>query len=306
MRRLPLLAGLLPALALAHGGDIDSAGQWQDLPWTWEPWFIVTLLLAGALYGGGLLRLRRQGLLRLIGPWRVAAFVAAMLALVAALASPLDTLSEQLFSAHMVQHLLLMLVIAPLLVLARPALAGLWLLPLPGRRRSGRAWQVAVPHLRRLFANAGFVWTANTFALWFWHMTGPYEWALRNDTVHIVEHLSFLAVALGMWQLVFAPLGQRRLGHGAALLFLGTQALQSTLLGAYLAFASHPLYPSHLLRTQVWGLSPLEDQQLAGLIMWIPAGMVFLLAMTFVFADWLQLAGRRNAAAMVVETERSG
>jgi putative membrane protein len=284
-KRLALSAWLWGAVTVAHAhGDEKN----QMLHWTWEPWFVVSILVVGGLYLAGCLRLSKESNLRkILGATRLASFAAGMLLLIVALASPLDALAGHLFSAHMTQHMLLMLVVPPLLVWGRPAFVWLWAFPLKPRRRIGRIW-IGSAVLRTTHAflmRPAVVWVAASAALWFWHIPGPYDWALSNEAVHAFEHLCFFVTSLALWTLTIEPYGPRRLGYGAALILVGTFALHNGLLGALLTFAPTTLYRTAAGRTA--GLSPLEDQQLAGLIMWVPAGFIHLTAVALLFLGWL-------------------
>jgi cytochrome c oxidase assembly factor CtaG len=191
----------------------------------------------------------------------------------------------------MVQHILLIVVAAPLLVLGiSPALPA-WGLP-----RSWRRPVLQKVHSMRWVAAAGKLlqspfaaWALHALALWIWHAPGLYQGALNSAGLHALEHLSFLGTALLFWWVLFRPAGERELGLGAGLLFIFTMALQSGLLGALLSFSPQPWYPAQSGGAAAWGLSPLEDQQLAGALMWVPAGVVYLVA-----ALWL--LGRRLLA----------
>lgn len=269
--------------ASAHAGEEGHA-----LQWTWEPWFVILTLAVAGFYLAGCVRLSSEGNVRkVLGAGRIASFVAGMLMLVAALASPLDALAAQLFSAHMTQHMLLMLGAPPLLIWGRPVLAWLWAFPLAQRRRIGRFWLNSGP-LRKtheFLMRPTVVWVAASAALWFWHSPRPYNWALSNEGVHAIEHLCFFVTSLALWTLTIEPYGPRRIGYGAALILIATFALHNGLLGALLTFAPAPLYRPGAAALS--GLSPLEDQQLAGLIMWVPAGLIHLTAMALLFVGWL-------------------
>ncbi|CCD87269.1 conserved protein of unknown function [Bradyrhizobium sp. ORS 285] len=280
--------------------------------WPLEAPTIVPLALATGLYAFGVSRAVRENRTELISIRRTLAFTAGMLVLLIALDSPLDTMSEDLFSAHMVQHLLLMLAAPPLLI-ASDCL-GIFLrgVPAPGRKRIVRFWHGARlglasdalmhPLLVFILFNAGFV---------FWHAPGPYRWALQNDAIHILEHLSFFISALMFWSVVLpAPGHARRLAHGPALLLIVATAVLSGLPGALMIFAPRPLYPVHAEGVMKWGLNLMQDQQLAGLIMWIPAGSSYVLAAALVFLGWLNEAetrasrSARRAAAVQRLTSR--
>lgn len=288
--------GLLATMsASAHGIDEHAAAGWN-----WEPWVVLPSFAAGALYLLGWRRLRREGnARRVLGFVRIAAFFAGLATLLFALESPLDGLADQLFSAHMTQHLLLLTVAPPLLVWGRPMFVWLWAFPLQRRRRIGRWWNdTPVLHAGHAFLMRPLiVWLLASAALWFWHVPGPYGWALADARVHVLEHLSFLLTALAFWTLVLQPYGRQRGEQGVALILVATYALHNGLLGALLVFAAQPYYAAYA--TAHYGLTPLEDQQLAGLIMWVPAGMLQLVTLAWLFASWLNAApdGRRARAA---------
>jgi cytochrome c oxidase assembly factor CtaG len=225
------------------------------------------------------------------------AYAAGLLTLVVALVSPLDALGSALLSAHMAQHLLLIAVAAPLLVLGQPPLALLWGLAEPRRRQLGRWWR-RVPVLRSAWAVLSLplvAWLLHTAALWVWHAPPLYQAALEAPMLHGAEHLSFLGTGLLFWWTVLAPgpagaarsdQGRTRYGLGALSIFALT--LQSGLLGALMTFAPSPWYPAYAGRTAPWGLAPLEDQQLAGLLMWVPGGMIYAAVALGLLAVWIR------------------
>jgi putative membrane protein len=270
--------------------DVGTVLSW----WTWEPFTALLLALSGALYAAGLARLwRRAGVGQGIRRREALCFAGGWLALLMALLSPVDALGGILFSAHMAQHELLILVAAPLLVLGRPLAPFLWALPEPARETVGR-WSRApafAAFWRRLTAPL-VVFVLHGLALWIWHLPSLYQATLDDDFIHALQHLSFFASsALFWWALIHGRFG--RLGYGAAVLYVFLTSLHSGILGALLTFAPRLWYPIYEARTSRWGLSPLEDQQLAGLIMWIPAGVVFIVLGLALFAAWLGEAERR-------------
>lgn len=288
---LVLLSTLLPlASAAAHGGG--GAGP-HDLWARWAPAPAVLLpLLAGALwYARGAARLaersrrtrtrrRRQGML----------FASGFALLAVALLSPLDAAAEALFAAHMMQHLLLMLAVAPLLVLSDPGAALWWGVPARARRAVARWWRDAA-RLRALWRMVGAPPSAfllQSAALWFWHFPVPYQAALAHEGLHALEHLSFVGTALLFWWVVLQPSGHRRLRYPAALIVLVATMAESGALGAFLMYARAPWYPVHRAGALAWGLTPLEDQQLAGLVMWIPAALVHVAAAVALFLRWFR------------------
>jgi putative membrane protein len=280
---------------LFHAGHHLEAGTVLSW-WSWEPFTIALLALSGGLYAAGLARLwRRAGVGQGIRRWEALCFAAGWLALIVALLSPVDALGGILFSAHMVQHELLILVAAPLMVLGRPLAPFLWALPPAGRDVAAEwtrspAFAAAWRRLTAPFA----VFLIHGLALWIWHLPSLYQATLDDELIHALQHLSFfLSSALFWWSLIHGRFG--RLGYGAAVVYVFLTSLHSGVLGALLTFAPRLWYPIYEARTSRWGLSPLEDQQLAGLIMWIPAGVVFIVLGLGLFAAWLGEAERRVA-----------
>jgi putative membrane protein len=296
--RLAMLLGSAMTLGLLTAPVAAQTSHFSQLGWNWNPLILASLGLAVYGYIRGLLRLNSAARARLFGGLRYAAFTAGIVTLFSALISPFDTLDDQLFSAHMVQHLVLLMIAPPLLILGRPALACFWAFPLPGRRAIGRVWiRSGLKHAVDLVMSPIFVWLLCSAALWFWHLPGPYGWALGSESVHAFEHVCFFLTSLMFWSLVLEPLGRRRMDYGSTLLFVATFGVQTGLLGALLTFAGRPLYAAHLSTTAAWGLTPLEDQQLAGLIMWIPASLIHLTTLGVLFVVWMHTAERQVITA---------
>ncbi len=281
--------------AFAHGGKPHTP---RDLLTTWglEPVVLVTLALAGWLYWRGVRRLWKeasagQGIRR----WEAWCYAGGWLALFVALVSPLHPMGRVLFSAHMTQHEVLMLIAAPLLVLGRPLIAFLWAVPQTWRRRLGqfskRPWFAAGWRALTLPLVA---WAVHAVALWMWHVPALFEATIDNEWVHTAQHLSFLLSALLFW---WAVIHSRRglMSYGAAVLYVFTTSIHSGALGALITFAGSLWYPAYQQTTASWGLTPMEDQQLGGLIMWIPAGLVYIFAGLALFAGWLRESDARAA-----------
>jgi cytochrome c oxidase assembly factor CtaG len=131
------------------------------------------------------------------------------------------------------------------------------------------------------------VLVAHIGAIWFWHFPRPSHLVIEHSGFHVLEHLSFLGTAVAFWWVVLHPGGRRRLSFGASILYVGITLCQSGALGALLMFSARPWYPAHAAGDALWGIAPLADQQLAGLIMWIPAGVVYLGAAALLFVQWM-------------------
>jgi cytochrome c oxidase assembly factor CtaG len=272
------------------------------IPAALDPLAVFLLGLTSWLYARGLAAIwRRAGGRKGLRGREAACFAAGWLTLVLAVVSPLHPWGERLFSAHMAQHEVLILVAAPLLVLGRPLAVFLWALPAKARERVGE-WAASRPVTSVWHAVTGplAVFLIHGVALWIWHAPVLYEAALRSDAVHLAQHASFFgSSALFWWALIHGRYG--RMGYGVAVFYVFATALHSGVLGALITFAPHLWYPIYAERTAVWGLSPLEDQQLAGLIMWVPSGALFVALGLGLFAAWLGEAERR---AEMGETER--
>ena len=280
-----------PAVAWAHAGEpIEPHDFWSA--WTLSLPIVIPLVATLLLYVLGTRALWRQaGRGRGVRPWRAAAFVAGWLALVAALVSPLHALGEALFSAHMAQHELLMTIAAPLLVLGRPLVPALFALP-PGARRGASGWTQR-PWFRAAWTRItqpGTAWLLHAIAIWGWHLPRLYDATLQNDFVHTLQHVSFLGTALLFWWTVLHPSWS---GRGAAMISLFTTMLHTGALGAILTVSSATWYPAYAATTRPWGLTPLEDQQLGGLIMWIPGGAAYLIAALALLGNSLRQSERR-------------
>ena len=253
--------------------------------WTFDPVLVAGLALTAGVYARGVARLGR----RIAGKGRTArpvAFFTGLAVVAAALVSPLDALAAALFSAHMVQHLLLMVVAAPLLAYARPAAALVAGLPSGGREAVRQAGAGGLREVGHALTRPLVVWAVGTLVLWAWHMPSPYQAALEHDAVHVVEHASFLGAAVLFWSVVLTSGGRRGVARPVAALLVFVNGVQSTALGAVLLFASTPLYPGHDAGATLWSRSPLEDQQLAGALMWGPPALLYLATTGWLLFRW--------------------
>lgn len=277
--------------------------NWDELvrAWSFDPVVVVSLAISGVLFVIGLRRLWREApKLKSIRTLEAVCFALGWFALLVAVVSPMHAWGRVLFSAHMSQHEVLMLVAAPLLVLGRPVIAFLWALPLNWSRRLGNIAKLAwVNCLWRTLTIPLVAWLVHAIALWVWHIPVLFDAVLHNELVHTAQHLSFLLSALLFWwALIHGPQGAK--GYGAAVLYLFTTSVHSGVLGALIALAGSVWYPSYVGLTDPWGLTPLEDQQLGGLIMWIPAGLVYLISALALFAGWLKESELRVAKKALV------
>ncbi len=263
----------------------------MSITWNLNPLIAVSLLLPAWMYAHGVMHLWRKGIGHGIARWQVGAFAAGMFALFIALVSPVDTLGEHLLSLHMIQHLLLTIIAPPLLVIGTPPTIFLWVFPVQTRRRLGR-W--VMPHtplheLWQFITTPLTAWTLHAAVLWLWHIPVLYEAAVADATVHWLEHVCFFGTAVLFW---YASFNRTRSHYFGGALMIFTTAMHTSVLGALMTFAGYIWYPIYIERTPLWGISPLEDQQLAGLIMWIPAGMVYLIVTLILLGIGLQNMGQ--------------
>jgi putative membrane protein len=278
----------VPSIASAHAATVVTARTtWRS--WHLDPLAAIAVILATWLYLRGTAAIwGKAGAGRGIPRWRVWAYCAGMASIAFALWSPLDDASNQLLAAHMLQHMVLILVSAPLLDLGAPV--GPFAAALP------RAWRPRVSSVSRTIRRSFLAPLANPFGatltqavvFWLWHLPGPYESALRHDSIHAIEHFSMLLTAVLFWWAVIPRLGRRSERLGVSVLAVVLAGMQSGVLGALLTFSGDVWYPAYAGRAALWRLSPIEDQQLAGLAMWIPGGLVYLGTALALLALWLE------------------
>jgi cytochrome c oxidase assembly factor CtaG len=272
--------------------------------WSFEPWVVALLVASGGLYAVGYLRLRRRSRRsRNVRAVHLASFACGWLALTIALDSPLDALAAALFSAHMVQHEMLMLVAAPLLVIGRPL--AVWIWAFPATMRGGIARAVRTRWLRmpwRVLTMPLAAWLLHAAVLWGWHAPVFFEAALARRGIHTLQHASFLIGALLFWWTVFG--NTSRGAHGAhALLSLFTTMVHTGALGALLTLAPGLWYPSYIESTSALGFDPLQDQQLGGLVMWVPGGLAYVIGGLALGARWL---ARRAPSPSAIRVDIDG
>lgn len=295
MRRLsPLIVVALAGAGFARPAAAVGVHATGQIAWRCEPWILTGLAVAVAAYVLGMQRMGAEQRRRLGGRLRCTAFMGGILTLFVALVSPLAMLSRDLFSADMTQHLLLWLVAPPLLVHGRPLF--IWRQALNRDAQRPIAMQAWLHKLFSFLMRPLTVWLLFSFVLCFWHLPGPYDFAVRHQPVHDFEHFSFLAAALAFWTIVIAPDGQRPLSYVATMFYVLSFGFEMALIGAILTFAPHLVYSVHAHTTAAFGLTPLQDQQLAGVSMWILANVSHLGTLCVLVLAWFRESERRQAS----------
>jgi putative membrane protein len=266
LRLIAAILALLPTVASAHHGESVGPHAWDIV--------LASLLVASAVsYATGLARLwRRAGGGRGISRANAICFATGWITLAVALAGPLDAWSERSFALHMIQHELLMVIAAPLLVLGRPLEGWAWVI----------RWR-SLQNFCRGCSRPVIAFLAHAGALWIWHLPALFAVALANESVHVLQHACFFLSAIAFWGSVLHPARAR---DAAALATLFATLLHTSALGALLTLAPTVWYAPY--REGVLGLSALEDQQLGGLVMWMPAGFAYVVAALWIASRWLE------------------
>lgn len=269
------------------------------LSWDLRPELILLLALAGIIYFVGWWRLRarsrarqRQNRWRASAPWRPVAYLTGLLILAIALMSPIDVLGGQLLTMHMVQHILLVMIIPPLLLLANPLPFFLWGLPQNVRLGVGRllAPSARFRYFLRRTTGPGIVWLLFVIFYWGWHDPNAYNLALESAFVHDLEHITFFMVSMLFWWHVVGagPKIHRPLSPLGRFAYVLTAIPPNMLAGLAIVFASGPIYTYYEAMPRLWGLSVMEDQRIGGVIMWIPGSMMYIIAALILVSRWLQ------------------
>jgi putative membrane protein len=248
-----------------------------DWSWSLHPSVIIGTGLLGALYFYGIGPYRRRHGHPPASPWQVLSFSGALLVLLLVLNGPVHDLSDYyLFSMHMVQHLVLTLIFPPLLLAGIPT----WLLrPL--------LLQPGVLGLGRFLTRPVVAAVLFSISIAVWHLPFFYDLMMRSHEVHIATHLLFMVTATLMWWPVMGPAPELpRLPNGVAMLYLFLVGIPMQIVAALITFADQVLYPWYSVAPRTWGLSPLDDQQLGGLLMWIPGNLWLFGAIGVLFFRW--------------------
>ncbi len=270
------------------------------LSWAFRPDIIASLSIMTAVHLIGRWRLNRRNRGHPLSGWRTASYLTGIAVLAVALMGPVDTLVERVFFVHMIQHLLITGMAAPLLWLGDPFGVNLWGMPaflrqLIGRwLRPGAAFRTAL----QAVTGPGIAWFAFVAFMVGWHDPNLYDLALEHQWVHNMEHVSMFAAAMLFWWHVVgsAPHIHKRLSLGVRAAYVLSMTLPDMLIGASLAFATRPIYPYYTTAQGLWGLSVMNDQALAGAFMWVGGGMMHSMAALVLFARMLGFGEAKTVA----------
>jgi cytochrome c oxidase assembly factor CtaG len=268
--------------------------------WDWRLDVITVLLTFGTLYTIGWQRLRRKQA-KLATNWRIAAYYAGLLSLVIALMSGIDTFQTQLFFIHMTQHIVLVMIAPPLLLIANPMPFLLWAIPRQERQLIA-GFLTQKSRFRRMFVKLtapGLVWLFYAINLWLWHDPNPYNEAIVNDTLHDIEHLTFFLTGMALWWHITnaAPYFHGRRTYAMRIALVIATYFQNLLIGVGITMSGTLIYTYYAGVPRVWGIDPIRDQTIGGLIMWIPGGMMYLMALLGLIALAVQESERRARLA---------
>ena len=293
-----LLAGLMlaatPSATLAHSGPPPVPETlWRT--WNFDPAIVLVLTIAVWIYLRGVREIwSRAGRGRGVRIWQVAAALGGYLTIFIALISPLDPLSSALFSAHMGQHILLLTIAPLLLILADVSATSIWGLP--------THWRRTIPGIRRRLSFADSTWMVvslpllalalQSLVLWTWHVPALYNAAIQSEFIHALEHLTMFGAAALFWWVVLQRGRRADVNYGVGLLMLFALVLQKTALGALISFSPNPWYAEYAATTAAWGLTPFEDQQLAGAVLMGPGSLIYLIIGVALFAGWFRAIER--------------
>lgn len=299
MRRLSIPAALggpflAPAAASAHGVDVPRPAFPSVLAeWSFDPVALVGLLVGAAAYLWAVRRVDAAHPTNRHPRWRTWLFLGGLAAIGAALLSPIEAYEGVLFSVHMVQHMLLQLVAAPLLLAGAPITLTLRVASPAWRRRI-----LAVLHSRviRAISFPVVAWAFFAATNWGWHFSTLYNEALENQALHYLQHAHFLLAALLFWwPALRADPSPWRLPHPVRLFYLFLAMPQQSFLGVSLLGTAGVLYPHYATNVRDWGPTPLEDQHIGGMIMWVVGDIAFLVGMALVVVLWMRHEERRTA-----------
>ena len=308
-RLVPAIVALLapaglPPIASAHGEAV-AAPTFPGvlLAWAFDPLAIALIGGAALLYLRGVREVNAAHPRSPVPRWRTVAFLAGLVAIAVALLSPIERYETALLSVHMIQHMLLQLVAAPLLLLAAPVTL-LLRVASPGLR----GWLLGVLHSRalRIATHPIVAWTAFVVVNWGWQFSPLYDLAAESTLVHYVQHAVYLGVALLFWwPIVAVDPAPRKLAFPGRVAYVALSIPQNSFLGITLMNVQPSLYPHYWTQLRTWGPPFAEDLQIAGAIMWGMGAMVLVVALLLVLGAWMRSEERKTRRREARADERA-
>lgn len=288
-----LVLAVRPGAAAAHGEAVEAPSfPGVLLAWSFDPLAIALISAAALVYLRAVREVNAAHPRSPVSRWRTAAFLGGLAAIAIALLSPIERYETALISVHMVQHMLLQLVAAPLLLLAAPVTLVLRVAS-PGVR----GWLLSVLHSRlvRVATHPIIAWTAFVVVSWGWQFSPLYDLAAESTLVHYVQHAVYLGVAvLFWWPIVAVDPAPRKLAFPGRVAYVALSIPQNSFLGITLMNAQPSLYPHYFFQVRDWGPPFAEDLRIAGAIMWGMGAMVFVVALLLVLGAWMRSEDRRT------------
>lgn len=273
--------------ANAHSrGNHSPSSLW--LNWSFDPYIILTLLFLSLLYYLGCRAILKSGISKKKVKKAMYFYYTGIFILFLSLISPIDPLSDLLGWVHMLQHILILMVAAPLMVMGSPSFVGHWSFPKRWWKekkwfRSFFKWALSYSRFKKPF----WAWFVYIFIFWIWHLPVFYEAALKSEVIHDFQHISFFLAAYFFWRLLFDPFRQHIQAPLVIFLYPFVASINGILLGSFMALSPVVWYKPYVKTAPLLGYSALHDQQLAGLIMWMPAGITYVLACLFLTYRYL-------------------
>ncbi|MGO4834583.1 cytochrome c oxidase assembly protein [Rhizobiaceae sp. 2RAB30] len=286
---MPTLICLLIAVMMAAPAMAHDQGTYEP-SWTLDPWVVVPVLVLTTFYGIGAFRVARRSGRRRRRPTDILLFACGMLTLAGALLSPLHWLGEHLLTFHMIEHEIVIAISAPLIVLSRPIGVLLWCLPRTVRHAVAFIMRSSPVDLTWQWCAGGTNATVmHGLAIWAWHVPALFDAAVTSMALHRIQHFCFFVTAVLFWWAIIW-----RTDHGASAWHLFVTMIHTGILGALMALSPRVLYVAQTQSAMAWSVTPLEDQQMAGMIMWVPGGSVYAAAVIAMLTLWIRDSGARK------------
>jgi putative membrane protein len=283
--------------------------QLEAILTTWElrQEILIPQILLAVIYLSGWIRLRQKHA-KIANNWRLFSYISGHVFFSIALYSGIDFYQTFLFFIHMIQHLLLVMIVPPLIFLAAPMPISFWGLPRIARIEIGKIFGRKSTFRKILteLSSPALIWLVFTISLWLWHDPGAYDAAIQDQFVHDLEHISFFVAGLLLWWHITgaAPRIHKSRSYGMRLVIVGLTYFQNIILGMGLSLWGELVYTHYARVPRFWNLDPVDDQTIGGLIMWLPGGMMYLIAIIFLVAKMIEDSEKRSRIRKPIDTRK--